>query len=122
MVVHGDGLDEITTTGETDVAELSEGTIREYRLHPRTFGMPPASRTDLAGGDATGNARILREILGGERGPMRDIVLMNAGAAIYLGGGARDLHEGIREAAASIDSGAARKKLDLLVEATGGKP
>jgi anthranilate phosphoribosyltransferase len=122
MVVHGDGLDEITTTGETDVAELSGDAIRTYRIHPRTFGIPVASHADLAGGDATANARLLREILGGERGPMRDIVLLNAAAAIHLSGKNRDLHEGIRVAAISIDSGAALAKLDLLVEATGGSP
>jgi anthranilate phosphoribosyltransferase len=122
MVVHGDGLDEISTTGETDVAELSGGAIRTYRIHPRTFGIPVASLADLAGGDAAANARLLREILGGERGPMRDIVLLNAAAAIHLAGKSRDLHEGIRVAATSIDSGAALAKLDLLVEATGGSP
>lgn len=122
MVVHGDGLDEITTTGETAVAELSGGTIRHYRIDPRTFGLPVATRADLMGGDAAANARILRAILEGERGPMRDIVLLNAAAAIHLGGIARDLHEGIRVAAVSIDTGAAREKLDRLVEATGGTP
>ncbi len=122
MVVHGDGLDEITTTGETVVSELSGGAIHGYRIDPHTFGIPLASRADLAGGDAAANARILREILGGERGPLRDIVLLNAAAAIHLAGGARDLHVGLRVAAASIDTGAARAKLDRLVEATGGRP
>jgi anthranilate phosphoribosyltransferase len=122
MVVHGNGLDEITTTGETAVAELSGGTIRHYRIDPRTFGLPVASRDDLLGGDAAANARIFLEILGGERGPLRDIVLLNAAAAIHLGGIARDLREGIRAAAVSIDSGAARTKLDRLIEATGGTP
>ena len=120
MVVHGDGLDEITTTGETAVAELSGGTIRHYRIHPGTYGIPVATRADLMGGDAAANARIFLEILGGERGPMRDIVLLNAAAAIHLGGKAMDLHEGVRAAAISIDSGAARGRLDRLVEATGG--
>jgi anthranilate phosphoribosyltransferase len=121
MVVHGDGLDEITTTGETVVSELTGGTIRGYRIHPRTFGIPVASRADLAGGDAAANARILREILGGEHGPLRDIVLLNAAAAIHLAGRARDLHEGLRVAAASVDTGEALAKLDLLIEATRGK-
>ncbi|MDD1645868.1 MAG: anthranilate phosphoribosyltransferase [Methanomicrobiales archaeon] len=122
MVVHGDGLDEITTTGETEVADLADGTIRTYRIHPSTFGIPVASRADLAGGDPAASARILREILGGERGPLRDIVLLNAAAAIHLAGRTRDIHEGLRVATASIDTGAALGKLDRLVEATGGRP
>jgi anthranilate phosphoribosyltransferase len=118
MVVHGSGLDEITTTGETFVCELGAGNIRSYSLDCRTFGMAPSSRSDLRGGDAKENARIILEILGGERGACRDIVLMNAGAAIYIGGQARDLHEGIVYAGTSIDSGNARARLDALVEAT----
>ncbi len=119
MVVHGSGLDEITTTGETLVAELSGGTIHTYSLNCGMFGIAPARTSDLAGGDAATNARIIREILAGERGACRDIVLMNAGAAIYVGGRARDLHEGIRLAQASIDSGSALSRLDALIEATG---
>ena len=118
MVVHGSGLDEITTTGETMVAELEHGTIRTYSLDCRTFGIAPAALTDIRGGDASENARIIREILAGDRGAYRDIVLMNAGAAIYVGGRARDLHEGIVLAAKSIDSGNALGRLDALVEAT----
>ncbi|MGB9175214.1 MAG: anthranilate phosphoribosyltransferase [Methanoregula sp.] len=120
MVVHGSGLDEITTTGETFVCELGAGNIRSYSLDCRTFGMAPASRSDLRGGDAKENVRIVREILGGERGACRDIVLMNAGAALYVGGQARDLHEGIAYAGTSIDSGNASARLDALVEATRG--
>lgn len=120
MVVHGSGLDEITTTGETQVSELSGNSIQSYTLTCGTFGIAPARLADLAGGDAAANARITREILGGERGACRDIVLMNAGAAIYVGGQARDLHEGITRAAASIDSGNALARLDRLVEATRG--
>jgi anthranilate phosphoribosyltransferase len=118
MVVHGAGLDEITTTGETRVCELGGGTIRSYSLDCRTFGIAPSSRSDLRGGDAKENVRIIREILAGERGAGRDIVLMNAGAAIYIGGQARDIHEGIRYAEKSIDSGSAASRLDALVEAT----
>lgn len=119
MVVHGSGLDEITTTGETIVSELSGDTIRTYSLDCRTYGIAPAQLPDLGGGDAPTNARIIREILGGERGAGRDIVLMNAGAAIYIGGGAQDLHTGIARAAVSIDSGNALARLDALVDATG---
>jgi anthranilate phosphoribosyltransferase len=118
MVVHGAGLDEITTTGETTVCELGAGKIRSYSLDCRTFGIAPASRSDLLGGDIKNNVRIIREILSGERGAVRDIVLMNAGAAIYIGGQARDLHEGITHAKTSIDSGSAGARLDALVDAT----
>jgi anthranilate phosphoribosyltransferase len=119
MVVHGSGLDEITTTGETVVSELFKETINTYTLSCETYGIAPAQLPDLAGGDATTNARIIREILGGERGAGRDIVLMNAGAAIYVGGQVRDLHEGIARAGTSIDSGNALARLEALIDATG---
>ena len=120
MVVHGSGLDEITTTGETVIAELMRGAVRTYTIRYDTFGIALAQLQDLAGGDPQDNARIIRDILQGERGAARDIVLMNAGAAIYVGGLARDLHEGIRLAAASIDSGNASARLNALVDATRG--
>lgn len=119
MVVHGNGLDEITTTGETVVAELRKNAVRSYTLDCKTFGIPAAQPGDLAGGDAATNARIIRDILGGEHGPGRDIVLLNAGAAIYVGGRARDLREGIALAGLSIDSGNALARLNALVDATG---
>ena len=118
MVVHGSGLDEITTTGETQVCELDNGRITTYSLNPGSFGIAPASLSDLRGGDAQENARIIREILSGEQGAGRDIVLLNAGAAIYTGGQARDMHEGIGYATASIDSGNASARLDALIDAT----
>jgi anthranilate phosphoribosyltransferase len=120
LVVHGNGLDEITTTGETVVSELTGVTIRTYTLTCGTFGIPPAQLADLAGGDPGTNARITREILGGERGAGRDIVLMNAGAAIYVGGEARNLHDGIQRAAVAIDTGSALARLDALIDATAG--
>ena len=120
MVVHGSGLDEITTTGDTVVAELGNGTIRTYVIQCDSYGIPPTRPVDLAGGDAQQNARIIREILGGDKGAPRYIVLMNVGAAIYVGSLARDLHEGIRLAAASIDSGSAGARLGALVDATLG--
>jgi anthranilate phosphoribosyltransferase len=120
MVVHGSGLDEITTTGETAVAELRGNTIRTYTIRYDTFGIAPAQLEDLAGGSPQVNAGIIRDILEGERGPPRDIVLMNAGAALYTGELATDLHEGIRLAAASIDSGNASARLGALVDATRG--
>jgi anthranilate phosphoribosyltransferase len=118
MVVHGSGLDEITTTGDTCVCELNGGTVSTYTLNPAMFGIPQASLPDLRGGDAQENARIIREILAGEKGAVRDIVLMNAGAAICIGGQARDLHEGIARAGTSIASGNACARLDALVDAT----
>jgi len=118
MVVHGSGLDEITTTGDTMISELVTDTINTYTLNCKTYGIAPAQLPDLAGGDAATNARIVREILSGDLGAGRDIVLMNAGAAIYVGGQARDLHEGIARAVTSIDSGNALARLDALVEAT----
>jgi anthranilate phosphoribosyltransferase len=120
MVVHGSGLDEITTTGDTIITELSNGAIQTYSIRCDSYGIAPAQPADLTGGDAQQNARIIRNILEAERGPARDIVLMNAGAAIYVGGLARDLHEGVRLAAVSIDSGNAAGRLDALVEATRG--
>jgi anthranilate phosphoribosyltransferase len=120
MVVHGAGLDEITTTGDTIIAELGNGAIRKYTIRCETFGIAPALLADLAGGDAQQNARIIRDILQGEKGAARDVVLMNAGAAIYVGGLARDLHEGIRLAAVSIDSGNASARLEALGVATRG--
>jgi len=118
MVVHGSGLDEITTTGDTCVCELDKGVIKSYTLNPGSFGINPARLSDLHGGDPQENARIIREILAGEQGAFRDIVLMNAAAAIYTGRQARDLHHGIELAAASIDSGNAGARLDALIEAT----
>jgi anthranilate phosphoribosyltransferase len=115
FVVHGsDGLDEITTTGPTLVLEIASGAVREYTVTPDDFGLPAASAEDLRGGDAETNDRIAREILAGVRGPRRDIVLANAAAALVAAGKARDFREGVALAADSIDSGAARRKLEEL--------
>jgi anthranilate phosphoribosyltransferase len=116
FVVHGaDGLDEITNTGESQIAEVREGVVRSSRVRPEDFGMPRASIRDLQGGDREENARIIRAVLGGEMGPRRDIVLMNAGAALVVGNKAQDLKEGVALAAVSISSGAAARKLEDLV-------
>ncbi|OPY39073.1 MAG: Anthranilate phosphoribosyltransferase [Methanoregula sp. PtaU1.Bin051] len=120
MVVHGCGLDEITTTGDTVVAELCAGGIRNYTISYERFGIRPATKDDLAGGDATENARILRGILEGENGAARDIVLLNAAAAIYLGGKSSDLYGGLKLAEMSVDSGAALGRLNALIDATKG--
>ena len=116
FVVHGaDNLDEISNTGESRVSEVREGAVRTYTVRPEDFGMSRASIKDLAGGDREQNAEIIRAVLDGEAGPRRDIVLMNASAALVAGGRGRDLKEGVAVAAQSIDSGAARGKLDALV-------
>jgi len=118
LVVYGAGLDEITVTGETCVTELNGDRITNYTVTPEQFGFARAAPADLLGGDPEENARIVRNILAGKKGVARDIVLMNAGAAIYVGGRAKTLAEGIRLAADSIDSGRAAGKLDALVAAT----
>jgi anthranilate phosphoribosyltransferase len=116
FVVHGaDGLDEISNTGESRVSEVREGMVRTFAVRPEDFGMPRASIGDLRGGDREENARIIRALLDGEPGPRRDIVLMNAAAALVAGARARDLKEGVGLAAQSIDSGAARGRLERLV-------
>jgi anthranilate phosphoribosyltransferase len=117
FVVHGaDGLDEISNTGESHISEVHEGVVRSSRVRPEDFGLPRASIKDLQGGDREENAGIIRQILQAETGPRRDIVLMNAAAALVVGGKARDLKEGVGLAAHSIDSGAAARKLAALVE------
>jgi anthranilate phosphoribosyltransferase len=115
FVVHGsDGLDEITTTGPTLVLEIASGAVREYTVTPDDFGLPAASAEELRGGDAAVNERIARDILAGVRGPRRDIVLANAAAALVAAGKARHFREGVALAADSIDSGAARRRLEEL--------
>src|SRR5712692_9743089 len=116
FVVHGqDGLDEISNTGESHIAEVREGVVRTTRVRPEDFGMPRAAIADLQGGDREENAQIIRQVLAGEPGPRRDIVLVNAAAALVAGGRARDLKEGVELAARSNDSSTARQKLGRLV-------
>lgn len=119
MVVHGAGLDEITITGPTQVAELVEGAIREYRIVPGEFGIPLSGMDALMGGTPSENAAIILRVLKGEDGAMHDVVVMNAGAAIYLGGKAKNMGEGIGLARKSISSGAALSTLEQLIHATG---
>jgi anthranilate phosphoribosyltransferase len=118
MVVHGSGLDELTTTGESQVAELCNGVIRTYTVDCSEYGIERATAEDLKGGDPMENAGILLGVLDGEKGAPRDIVLLNAGAAIYVGGRAGNLSQGIRFASESIDNGDAMRQLDLLREMT----
>lgn len=119
LVVHGaGGLDEISLSGPTRAALCSEGQVREFTIDPQPLGFETAPIEALQGGDATENARILRSVLEGERGPRRDIVLLNAGAALWVAGAAESHEAGIGEARQSIDSGAARDKLDALIRAS----
>ncbi len=115
FIVHGhDGLDEVTTTGPTDVYEVWTGRVQKHLWMPSDFGVKRAFGEDLLGGDAVRNAQILREILNGEEGPMKDIVLVNAAAGLVAAGLATDLRDGVKLAEKSIASGAASKKLDAL--------
>lgn len=115
-VVHGDGYDEITATGETRVAELKDESVRQFTVTPEEFGLSRYAKTDLAGGDAAYNASALRSVLDGNKGAYRDTVLMNAGAGLVVAGVAANLAEGIITAAKSIDSGEANAALDRLVK------
>jgi anthranilate phosphoribosyltransferase len=120
LVVHGtDGMDEITVTDKTLVADVSEGAIEEYEISPEAFGLPRHAPDGLLGGDAHLNARILRDILTGEeRGASRDIVLLNAGAAIHVSGKAKTVEEGVRLARDSISDGAAAMALEDFIKTT----
>lgn len=116
LVVHGyDGLDEISL-GKTFVAELKDGRVSTYTLNPRDYGFKKCSIVKLAGGSVKQNAKFLRNVLKGEEGPRRDIVVLNAAAGIMAGGEAGNFEEGISKAADSIDSGKAFEKLELLRE------
>ena len=114
MVVHGHGLDEITLHGTTRVAELRDGRVREGELTPEDAGLPRARLDELAGGDIERNVAIAGSVLGGERGRRRDVVLLNAGAALVVAGRAGDLKEGVELAAQAIDSGGALRVLERL--------
>lgn len=117
LIVHGgDGLDELTTTGPSTVVEVNEGEISTWDLDPLDHGIPRADREDLVGGDAATNADLARRILAGEHGPHRDIISLNAGAALVAAGLADDIASGIEAARASIDSGRAVGALNRLVE------
>ena len=119
LVVYGvNGLDEISTLGKTIVAEINNDKIKNYELHPKDFGFKVAKPEDIAGTSPEKSAEIVRNILQGQKGPMRDIVLLNAWATIYVGGKAKRIKEGIELAKESIDSGKAYKKLNEFIEAT----
>jgi anthranilate phosphoribosyltransferase len=115
-VVHGaDGLDELSTTGYSKVSECRDGAVKTFYVHPSDVGLPKAPPSSLTGGDAAMNAAIVRDVLAGARGPARDVVLLNAGAALFVAGRSSRLADGLAAAAAAIDSGAARRTLDALV-------
>lgn len=116
LVVHGDGLDELTVTGENVVTELADGEVRTYGLEPEAVGLDRYPIEDLLGGSPEENARTIRRLLAGElRGAKRDIVSLNAGAALYLADLAPSIEEGVRQAEDLLASGAAARKLDAFV-------
>jgi anthranilate phosphoribosyltransferase len=119
LVVHGDdGLDEITTTTTTHAAEYFNGNVETYVISPETYKIPFAKISDLKGGDAAANGKIILKILVGEKGPKRDIVVLNAACALYIAEMVKTVAEGVVLARHSIDSGKAVKKLEHLVKVT----
>jgi anthranilate phosphoribosyltransferase len=116
LVVHGlDGLDEITITGPTRIADAREGAIRTYEIEPENFGMQRAPLRDISGGDAAENAEIIRAVLRGEKSPRRDVVVLNSAAALAAAGRVDHISEAIPLSEKSIDSGSAASKLEALV-------
>jgi anthranilate phosphoribosyltransferase len=118
-VVHGaDGIDEISITGYTKVSECRSGAVNTFYVHPSDFGISKSDPGALRGGDATENAAIIRGVLAGERGPRRDVVLLNAGAGLFIAGRASSIQEGIAVAAKAIDSCAAQDRLQRMVNSS----
>jgi anthranilate phosphoribosyltransferase len=117
-VVHGDGLDEVTTTGVTTVASLENGAVEMFELAPEDVGLERARLDQIRGGEPQHNASLMRDLLAGAGGPLRDVVLLNSGAALVIAGRAPALETGIELAARSLDSGAARRALDQLIART----
>ncbi len=121
-VVHGaDGLDEISTTGYTKVSECRDGAVNTFYLHPAELGLAKASLSSLIGGERADNAAIVRSVLAGEPGPARDIVVLNAGAALLVANRAPTIRRGIADAEAALDSGAARLTLERLRSMSNGE-
>ncbi|OFW30846.1 MAG: anthranilate phosphoribosyltransferase [Acidobacteria bacterium RIFCSPLOWO2_02_FULL_65_29] len=122
-VVHAaDGVDEITTTGYTKISECRGGSVNTFYLHPSDVGLSKAPAAALKGGDARENARIFTAVLAGEAGAARDVVLLNAGAALFIAGAVESVEEGIRRAAAAIDRGDAARTLERLVSTSRAEP
>ena len=121
-VVHGaDGLDELSTTGYTKISECRAGSVHTFYLHPTDVGLPKASPAALHGGGATENTAIIEAVLSGRRGPARDIILLNAGAALFIADVAPSVQDGMGRAAAAIDAGDARRTLEQLVAISGAE-
>jgi anthranilate phosphoribosyltransferase len=120
-VVHGSGIDELTTAGTTTVAEFKDGRVVEFKVEPEDAGIRPAKIDQLKGGEPAHNAALMRDLLGGARGPLRDIVLLNSAASLIVAGRTASLRGGAELAAQSIDSGAARGVLERLIAATNSK-
>lgn len=116
LIVHGDGMDEMTTTGETKIAHLVDGKVTTDTISPSDGGLAATTMDNLVGGDAAFNAAAIRDVLGGEKTPLRDIVGLNAGAALMVAGLAEGIYDGVQKALAAIDSGKAAETLDKLVE------
>ena len=115
-VVHGaDGIDEISTTGYTKISEGRDGSVNTFYLHPADVGLPKAPPAALTGATAHDNARIIERVLGGERGAPRDVVLLNAGASLFIAGAASSVEDGILHASRAIDRGDARRTLDQMI-------
>lgn len=121
-VVHGAGMDEMTTTGETSVAEYRDGKVRLFSVTPEAVGLPRAALSDLTGGTPAANAQALRELLDGAKGPYRDIVLLNAAAAFLVGDKVETLREGVELAGQVIDDGRAKAALERMAAITRGAP
>jgi len=122
MVVHGaGGMDELSLLGATEVAEWRDDRLRTYSVTPEEVGLTRALAPQLVGGSVADNATIVRSVLAGEPGPPRDIVVLNAGAALQVGSAAETLAQGVEAANSAIDSGAAARTLELLVTVTGGE-
>jgi anthranilate phosphoribosyltransferase len=119
-VVHGSGMDELTTAGTTTVAEFKDGKVVEFEVEPEEAGVKPATIDQLKGGEPAHNAALMRDLLGGSHGPLRDIVLLNSAAALLIAGRVDTLRAGAEKAAQAIDSGAARLVLEKLIAATNG--
>jgi anthranilate phosphoribosyltransferase len=118
-VVHGsDGLDEISTTGYTKVSECRDGAVHTFYVHPSDFGLAKAAPDALKGGDAATNAGIVRSVLDGATGAARDVVLLNAGAALFVAGKAASVRDGIAQAGAAIDRGQAGATLAAMAKAS----
>jgi len=118
VVAADDGVDELSVTARTRVIEVADGTTEEWFAEPGSFGFPEAELEDVAGGTPEENAAASRAVLEGDRGPRRDLVLLNAGAAIYVGGLAETFAEGVGKATEAVDSGAAGELLERLIATT----